>query len=182
MSKYSHEIYLRDKEKIAARNKKWRENNPEKIKQNLIKTKAYRSERWKKLCESNPSIIEKNRIRAREWYSKNKEKAIKRITEWGRKNRDKIKKYSKERYYRSIKTRDSLRENIRISRLGPKGKARLILAEAVRNKKIFKPSICSKCNATNERIQGHHHDYEKPLEVMWVCGPCHGKIHSGFKR
>lgn len=26
-------------------------------------------------------------------------------------------------------------------------------------------------------IQAHHEDYSKPLEVVWLCPPCHGARH-----
>lgn len=46
---------------------------------------------------------------------------------------------------------------------------------AVRDKKLFKPSICEHCKET-KRLCGHHEDYSKPLEVMWLCQRCH-KLH-----
>lgn len=35
---------------------------------------------------------------------------------------------------------------------------------------------CAKC-ATTDRVQGHHHDYSRPLDVVWLCSACHGKEH-----
>jgi hypothetical protein len=26
-------------------------------------------------------------------------------------------------------------------------------------------------------VQAHHEDYNKPLEVVWLCRPCHGQRH-----
>ena len=34
---------------------------------------------------------------------------------------------------------------------------------------------CADCGA--EKSQAHHDDYEKPLEVKWLCAACHGKRH-----
>ena len=31
------------------------------------------------------------------------------------------------------------------------------------------------------KIQGHHFDYDKPLEVTWVCFECHKQIHKRKK-
>lgn len=56
-------------------------------------------------------------------------------------------------------------------------KARMILNNAVALKKILKPKECSKCLATGQ-IHGHHHDYSKPLSVIWVCRKCHKDIHD----
>lgn len=53
---------------------------------------------------------------------------------------------------------------------------------AVYNGMIIKPDKCSKCsNPTNRRIEGHHMDYDKPLEVIWLCLPCHRKLHMYLK-
>lgn len=46
---------------------------------------------------------------------------------------------------------------------------------------LVKPDKCSECG-TEGRIDGHHEDYSKPLEVMWLCGECHRKRHKQFQR
>lgn len=38
---------------------------------------------------------------------------------------------------------------------------------------IRKP--CESCGT--EKSQAHHHDYSKPLDVKWLCRPCHDKEH-----
>jgi hypothetical protein len=56
-------------------------------------------------------------------------------------------------------------------------KARTKVANAVRDGKLTKPEACERCQSTALRLHGHHEDYSKPLEVMWLCEPCHGKRH-----
>lgn len=56
--------------------------------------------------------------------------------------------------------------------------ARKIFHKALRDKKIVKKSNCEICNIKT-KTQGHHYDYTKPLEVIWVCTSCHKLIHSG---
>lgn len=34
---------------------------------------------------------------------------------------------------------------------------------------------CEKCGTP--KAQGHHEDYSKPLDVRWMCQPCHGLEH-----
>lgn len=48
---------------------------------------------------------------------------------------------------------------------------------AISNGMIQKPSRCVICLEEGQ-IQGHHPDYSKPLEVMWLCVKCHAKIHK----
>jgi len=58
-----------------------------------------------------------------------------------------------------------------------KVKARSIISVAVATKKIDKPANCQECSSTG-RIEGHHMDYDKPLEVVWLCTPCHRMLHD----
>jgi len=43
-------------------------------------------------------------------------------------------------------------------------------------RKIPLDSKCSQCGAT-EKLQRHHPDYAKPLEVVTLCMTCHKKLH-----
>lgn len=36
---------------------------------------------------------------------------------------------------------------------------------------------CVVCGATGN-IHGHHHDYGKPLDVLWLCPPHHRGLHK----
>jgi len=56
-----------------------------------------------------------------------------------------------------------------------KEKARGLLAYAVKRGKV-KRGNCEVCG--KENAQGHHMDYSKPLEVMWLCEKHHGKWHA----
>jgi hypothetical protein len=42
--------------------------------------------------------------------------------------------------------------------------------------KISKPPHCSLCGRQG-KIEGHHEDYRKPMEVVWVCRKCHVNLH-----
>ena len=47
--------------------------------------------------------------------------------------------------------------------------------------KVIRPNKCSMCGI--ECIpQGHHYDYTKPLDVIWLCAKCHSMIHVELRK
>lgn len=52
--------------------------------------------------------------------------------------------------------------------------ARNLLQSAVRWGKM-KRQPCIKCG--KEEAQGHHEDYSKPYDVVWLCRTHHGEVH-----
>ena len=52
------------------------------------------------------------------------------------------------------------------------------VARAIRNGALVRQS-CVRCG--EEKSLAHHEDYDKPLEVMWLCQPCHKKRHKELK-
>ena len=57
-------------------------------------------------------------------------------------------------------------------------RAKCAVNSAVQNGTIDKPDFCSVCFGKGV-IHGHHHDYTKPLDVQWLCQPCHINVHHG---
>jgi hypothetical protein len=51
------------------------------------------------------------------------------------------------------------------------------VSKALSSGRLVKPEACQSCGASCARIEGHHKDYSKPLEVEWLCDPCHSDAH-----
>ena len=55
--------------------------------------------------------------------------------------------------------------------------ARGAVRSALRGGKLKRGTECFFCGS-GTRIEAHHHDYDKPLDVFWLCSKCHGKLHT----
>ena len=56
---------------------------------------------------------------------------------------------------------------------------------AIKRGRLIQPDSCENCQTIPEpmsdgrtRIQAHHDDYDKPLEVRWLCQECHHEQHK----
>lgn len=58
-------------------------------------------------------------------------------------------------------------------------KCRKMFAYAIQEGFVIRPDYCEKC-LKNCKPDGHHKDYSKPLEVVWLCRQCHIKHHRSF--
>ena len=60
-----------------------------------------------------------------------------------------------------------------------KQKANHLVTRAVRNGELIRPKTCSACGGNNRALpmHGHHDDYTKPLDVIWLCAKCHTERH-----
>lgn len=39
------------------------------------------------------------------------------------------------------------------------------------------PKPCQNCGS--KEVEMHHEDYDRPLDVTWLCRPCHLALHAG---
>ncbi len=56
------------------------------------------------------------------------------------------------------------------------GRARRDVAHAKATGRLI-AQPCEDCGNMTPRQQAHHEDYNNPLVVIWLCGPCHWKRH-----
>lgn len=59
--------------------------------------------------------------------------------------------------------------------------SRRIYQNALNRGELIRPENCSICNgkSPSRALDGHHPDYSKPLNVVWVCNSCHGALPPG---
>jgi hypothetical protein len=41
---------------------------------------------------------------------------------------------------------------------------------------LVQPQPCAHCGAP--KTEAHHEDYDRPLDVLWLCRPCHKQHHA----
>jgi hypothetical protein len=54
--------------------------------------------------------------------------------------------------------------------------AHQIITKGLKNGSIKPPDYCVICHKM-KRLVAHHPDYDKPLDVLWICLSCHRKVH-----
>lgn len=87
-------------------------------------------------------------VMSRDWFSRNKEKRVQKTSAWR-----------------------SAHPN--------RNRAHKIVASALERGELKKPAACCRCGSSKaKRIDAHHDDYDKPLDVMWLCRSCHIARHK----
>lgn len=123
-----------------------------------------------------------------------KECRKKRVRENRRENIEKYTAYDKKRAllpHRILAMREyqktdngkavSLKSSRRYRKNNPNAyKAQCIVNNSIRDGKLIGHSACEKCDS-EIKIEAHHCDYTKPLDVMWLCRSCHNKWHRHNK-
>lgn len=88
------------------------------------------------------------------------------------------------RKYRKTETgRNSINNATRksIEKHKEKQNARELVVASLRRGVLLRPKKCSECPSRNCKIEAHHDNYSKPLEVRWLCKNCHRIFHRENK-
>lgn len=79
------------------------------------------------------------------------------------------------------KERSNAAKRSYIQRNPEKRIAHNLTQSALKRNKVWRSPCCMApgCFGT-ENLHGHHVDYDKPLSVVWLCAPCHSRLHLDF--
>jgi hypothetical protein len=165
LEKYDSKGYWeKNKEKLISANKEWKKNNKDKLDET--------TKEWRK---NNPDKVKEIK---KLHYQKHREKIDIKNKEYREKNPEKIKEYykrtkEKESYKKWRRSYEKARQRYKTV----EQKARKLVHYAVKNGTIQRPENCSRCQKEC-KPEGHHPDYSKPLDVVWLCKSCHVEEHK----
>jgi len=114
---------------------------------------------------------------SKKWYEENREHHLEVCKEWQKNNRPKILENK-----RKARAERKKRMEIEYTKThSDRIKARQRLGYLLYTGEVKKLDHCQVCGCHSEEIEGHHYDYKKPGEVIWVCKSCHGWIHRKYR-
>jgi hypothetical protein len=94
-------------------------------------------------------------------------------------NKRKTAKYRKTEGYRRWLVGYNKKRRLR-QRDTQKTKARGQIAYKIKKGEIVRPNHCTECG-TECKPYAHHDDYEKPLDIRWLCQSCDSAAHKKQK-
>lgn len=128
---------------------------------------------WCKACEGELLKRYRKTEKGRKWHSAYRKKRYQLECTKKCIKPKKPKKVRPLEYYRKLKTKINKIYRLKYPLIN---KAHRILCNHVRIGDIRKYKRCQICN-NKTSLHGHHEDYNKPLEVYWLCQKCHRQIH-----
>ena len=103
----------------------------------------------------------------RERYLANKDKVKANVASYRKANPEKV-------YQTRLK---SFEKN------GTRGNCYRLIEAALKAGVIEKPDLCQVCGKKpDKRIEAHHEDYSKPLDIVWCCSKCHDELDRARRR
>ncbi len=169
--------YAAHKELCLARAREWHSRHPD-------YGKKYASDPIHKVMKKESD---------RRYYQNHREKLLEKTKKWQREHpefRERYKQYRKEhplpamtmkKYARKsyLKHRTEIIERCRRwqHKYPERYHAQSILNRGIITGYVQRPRECSSCGR-EKLIHGHHPDYTKPFEVIWLCPSCHKLLHQ----
>lgn len=120
----------------------------------------HNAEYWREYRRKNKEQL---RLKAKIRRIKNPEPYRQRRAQWVLANPEKVQE-SQRRYYLKRKLKETQR-------------VRMITGNAIKSGELIRQP-CQYCN--DLKVEAHHNDYSKPLEVQWLCPKHHKAWHRVF--
>lgn len=111
--------------------------------------------------KNDPRWVAKRKLQNHLYHIENREEISKRKKKWVESLEGKIS--------HRMSTRKWKRKN------NTKVKAHSAIERAVKKGVLVPPKHCEICKSTH-RIEAHHPDYRRVLDVIWLCKHCHEKM------
>jgi hypothetical protein len=143
---------LKDTEARRQYQKEYRLKN---LAQFTERDREYRESHKEQIYEKNKRYVDENREKQREWC---------------RKAGKKWREQHGPAYYREYGKKEGEAE---------RHAARARVYDALKRGLLARPDHCTFCGVKC-KPHAHHDDYSKPLEVIWLCSPCHKQ--ADYKR
>lgn len=131
----------------------------------------------------------------REYYNRNKEQIKYKSNKYRIENIEKVRAYDRRRS-KSSERRESIRNagikysktdagKVSSNKASKKSKlkyrnatlSRCKLSNSIRIGEVEKEYVCNRCGSDNN-VNAHHHDYNLPYDVEWMCKACHVYWHK----
>jgi len=101
------------------------------------------------------------------------------VTSHRNKNLEKVREYDRARG----KIPERIKAQVEINKAWRAEDSRRVVAHSAVSRAIREGRLdrnpCVRCGEA--KSVAHHEDYDKPLEVMWLCQPCHKQRHKELK-
>ena len=101
------------------------------------------------------------------------------VTSHRNKNLEKVREYDRVRG----KIPERIKAQVEINKAWRAEDSRRVVAHSAVSRAIREGRLdrnpCVRCGEA--KSVAHHEDYDKPLEVMWLCQPCHKQRHKELK-
>jgi len=124
---------------------------------------------------------EKRREQSKKSYEKHKEEIAKRRAEKRRTKEAREKNRNRQREWQRENVTKAGRVTSEWKKKNPqKSAAHALVCWATKTGILKRSDVCEECGIKC-KTQGHHEDYMKPMDVIWVCKDCHSKKHRIYR-
>ena len=114
------------------------------------------------------------------WYENNRKKYLERKKRYREKHKDQIAEYYRKWYAKNGRKRTKRQlENIKKWQKEHKKQVRVAgnTNSYINRHNVKRPTKCENCRK-ERKVVAHHPDYNRPLNVVWLCYSCHKKLHN----